>query len=135
MKLIEDIEKATHLLLTEKLIAPLGQVNMPSYAGEKDGAPPQFVTWVSKDGFINATLDSIQSQMNRIEPIFAKFPELVPDTKVVYPNVTLGLVEVPHRAADPAIRYHFADEIEALAAGKSEPLAKPNPTSLVVGLW
>ena len=50
MNFIESIANATHLVLTENLAAPLGQANMPSYAGEKDGDPPRFVTWRGKDG-------------------------------------------------------------------------------------
>lgn len=135
MSFIQSISTTSHLLLVETLAAPLGQVNMPSYAGEEKGDPPRFVKWSNQDGTINANLDSIPSQANRIEPIFSKFPDLVPDSKVVYPNVTLGLVDVPHRAADPAIRYFFAKELEALAKGDAQPLAKRNPTALLFGLW
>jgi CRISPR-associated protein Csb1 len=60
---------------------------------------------------------------------------LVPDSKVEYPNTTIGLVEVPHRAADPAIRYYFGTELDALADGDAVPLAKRNPTALLYGLW
>jgi CRISPR-associated protein Csb1 len=135
MNFIESIANATHLLLTEDLKAPLGQANMPSYAGEKEGDPPRFVTWLGKDGSVNALLDSIQSQANRIEPIFAKFPELVPASTVKYPNGTvLSLLEEPHRAAAPLIRYHVTAELEALKAGDAAPLAKRNPTALLFGL-
>ena len=131
MNFIESISGASHLLLVETLVAPLGQVNMPSYAGAEKGDPPRFVQWSNQDGTINANLDSIPSQANRIEPIFSKYPDLVPESKVVYPNATLGLGDVPHRAADPAIRYFFAKELEALAKGDAQAIAKRNPTALL----
>jgi CRISPR-associated protein Csb1 len=89
----------------------------------------------SENGTVNALLDTVQSQNNRIEPMFNAYPELVPATKVMYPSNTIALTEVPNRAADPAIRYLFASELEQLAAGNAEPLARRNPTAMIFGLW
>jgi len=134
MGLLKDIENSTYLLLTEQLAAPLQQVNMPSYAGEKDGEQ-KFVAWNGTSSGVNAVLDSVQSQANRIEPIFAKYPELVPNSKIVYPNGTeLSLLEEPHRAAAPLIRYYFSDELARFKAGDAVPLARRNPTALIFGL-
>jgi CRISPR-associated protein Csb1 len=133
-ELLNNIEKSTYLLLTEKLVAPLQRVNMPSYAGAKKGEQC-FVTWKSPNGSINAQLDSIQSQANRIEPVFEQYAELVPAIQVEYPNGTkLPLLEEPHRAAAPMIRYYFTSELEALKGGDAAPLARRNPTALIFGL-
>jgi CRISPR-associated protein Csb1 len=137
LKLLEAIKEpdVVMLVLTEKLIAPLGQVAPPSYAGERKGDPPRYVEWKSDDGRLNALLDSIQSQANRIEPIFANYPDLVPDIKVVYPDKAVSLVNVPHRAADATLKYHFRDELTALHKGDMVPLGKRNGTALLFGLY
>src|ERR1700730_13420486 len=135
MKFLKEIENANYLLLTEELIAPLGQVNLPSYAapeGDKDDSP-RHITWGSNG--TSALLDSVQSQNNRIEPVFAKYPELVADIKVQYPNGTLlPLVQEPHRSAAPLIRDKFIAELKALKSGDATPLAKRNPTAFIFGL-
>ena len=136
MNFLKEIEKSTYLLLTEELLAPIGQVNLPSYAapaGDKDDSP-RHITWGS-NGTTSALLDSVQSQNNRIEPLFAKYPELVPASTVQYPNGTLlSLLQEPHRAAAPLIRNYFIAELEALKSGNAEPLAKRNPTAFIFGL-
>jgi CRISPR-associated protein Csb1 len=93
------------------------------------------VEWESSDGHLNALIDSIQSQANRMEPIFSDYPELVPDIKVVYPDRTVNLVNVPHRAADATVKYYFQDELAALHKGDPVPLGKRNGTALLFGLY
>jgi CRISPR-associated protein Csb1 len=94
------------------------------------------VEWESNDGHLNALIDSIQSQANRMEPIFSDYPELVPDIKVVYPDgTTVTLVRVPHRAADATLKYYFQDELAALHKGDPVPLGKRNGTALLFGLY
>jgi hypothetical protein len=125
MGLLKDIENSTYLLLTEQLAAPLQQVNMPSYgSGIETDKEPKYLEWDS-NGTVNAQLDSVQSQANRIEPVFEKFPELVPNSTVVYPNgTTLPLLKEPHRAAAPMIRYYFTAELQSLKAGDAFRLAR-----------
>src|SRR5438067_2196895 len=127
MTLLEAISDAAvvMLMVTEQVTAPLGQIAPPSYAAERaDEKKSRYVQWESSDGRLNALVDSIQSQANRMEPIFANYPELVPDIKVVYPNKTVTLLDVPHRAADATLKYHFKDELASLAKGDPVPLAK-----------
>lgn len=133
MSFITEIESATYLVLTEELAAPLNQVAMPSFAGDREGEQ-KFITWEA-NGVLNAVLDTVQSQANRIEPIFEQLPDLVPASVVTYPNgVKRPLLQIAHRCADPLIRYHFDNELRELKAGNSVPLAKRNPTALLFGL-
>jgi len=127
MTFIEKVKQAKAIRVTESLISMSSSVKLPSYAGDK-GQDSRFATWGN-----NAVLDSVQSQANRIEAVFSGHPELVPATQVVYPDTTVALVEVPHRAADPAISYYFREELEALSS-KPELLAKRAPTSFLFGV-
>jgi CRISPR-associated protein Csb1 len=124
---IDKVKQAKAVRVTESLVSMSSSVKLPSYAGDK-GQDARFVTWGG-----GAVLDSVQSQANRIEAVFTQYPELVPATNVVYPDATIPLVEVPHRAADPAISYHFRPELELLNS-KPELLAKRAPTSFLFGL-
>lgn len=92
--------------------------------------------YVISDGI--AVMDSVQSQANRIEAIFKQPPydKLVPQ---IFIN-DVNLLEIGHRAADAFVGYSSANELIRQvfkAAKKSEfgPLAKFNPTSLVLGVW
>lgn len=128
MTFIEKAKRAKAIRVTESLISMSSSVKLPSYAGEKGQDDARFVTWGNK-----AVLDSVQSQANRIEAVFTQYPDLVPATRVVYPDTTIPLVEVPHRAADPAVSYYFREELESLAS-KPELLAKRAPTAFLFGL-
>src|SRR5947209_7273678 len=134
MMFVDKARNAVAVKVTETLTSIQSSVKMPSYAGDKNKDDSKYPTWTGQNG-VNAVLDSVPSQGNRMEPVFAQYPELVPASTVVYPSTTVALTEVPNRAADPAIRYLFANELEQLAAGNAEPLAKRNPTALVFGLW
>jgi CRISPR-associated protein Csb1 len=127
MTFIEKVKQAKGVRVTESLVSMSSSVKLPSYAGDK-GQDARFVTWSG-----GAVLDSVQSQANRIEAVFTQYPELVPATQVVYPDTTVPLIEVPHRAADPAISYYFREELESLTS-KPEFLAKRAPTSFLFGL-
>jgi len=127
MKFVEQVKQAKAIRVTESLVSMSSSVKLPSYAGDK-GQDARFVTWGN-----DAVLDSVQSQANRIEVVFRQYPDLVPATQVVYPDQTVALVEVPHRAADPAISYYFRKELEALTS-KPELLAKRAPTAFLFGL-
>jgi len=127
MTFIEKAKQAKAIRVTESLVSVSSSVKLPSYAGEK-GQDARFVTWSN-----GAVLDSVQSQANRIEAVFAQYPDIVPATQVVYPDTTVALVEVPHRAADPAISYCFREELESLPS-KPELLARRAPTSFLFGL-
>lgn len=85
-----------------------------------------------------AAIDSVQSQANRLEAIFKQEPytKLVPQVVVN----TMNLLELGHRLADAVMSYSSGNEIvrEALqgaAKGDFIPLAKINPTALLLGIW
>jgi CRISPR-associated protein Csb1 len=95
------------------------------------------------DGDQNICLiDSVGSQANRIEPIFAK-PEyigLVPQVKVKAGEREVNLLEAGHRAGDALVRCTALQSeldaaFKAALKGDHSPLAKIAPTSLVFGVW
>jgi len=94
-----------------------------------------------KDGRLVATLDSVQSQANRMEAAFSdELAHAVPGVTVTAGERTVSLVELPHRLADAAIRAtdlhdEIHDAFEAYDSGQPLPLAKLGPTSLVYGAW
>jgi len=138
MTFIEEVKASQGVRVTESLISLHPYVKLPSYAADQDDGSkkPQYVTWSHNgNGSINGLLDSVQSQGNRIEPLFLNYPQLVPAIKVKYPSRTISLLEVPNRAADPAVRYLFETELAKLAEGDPLPLAKRNPTALIFGLY
>jgi len=87
-------------------------------------------------------IDSVGSQANRIEPVFAQaeYKRLVPQVVVTAGNKKINLLEAGHRAGDAIVRCSTLQEIlrDAFKAdlnGDAEPLAKIAPTSLVFGVW
>jgi len=103
------------------------------------------------DGTKVATVDSVGSQANRMEPIFkaakAGQPEnplskLVPQLDIAYGNEkTISILEAGHRLGDAVIRSsELKDEARNafelfLDTGDASALAKLSPTSLVFGVW
>lgn len=94
-----------------------------------------------KDGTRIATLDSVQSQANRLEAAFhGELNRYVPQVTVTAGQRTLALTELPHRLADAAIRAsEMGEEIraafEAYEQGDPLPIARLSPTSLIFGAW
>jgi CRISPR-associated protein Csb1 len=87
-------------------------------------------------------IDSVGSQANRIEPMFAVSPyaELVPQIVVKAGSRSVNLLEAGHRAGDAIVRCTnlgrgLKSDFEALRSGNAVPLAKKAPTSLVFGVW
>jgi CRISPR-associated protein Csb1 len=87
-------------------------------------------------------IDSVGSQANRIEPLFAKekYAGLVPQVTIKAGEKIVNLLEAGHRAGDAIVRCTplqqllldaFTDEKH----GNVEPLARVAPTSLVFGFW
>jgi len=95
------------------------------------------------DGDKNVCLvDSVGSQDNRIEPIFAKpdYASLVPQVTVTAGERSISLLEAGHRAGDALVRCTplqktLQDAFKAVLKGDAMPLAKVAPTSLVFGVW
>ena len=87
-------------------------------------------------------VDSVGSQANRIEPIFAKpdYAKLVPQVTVKAGEKSVSLLEAGHRAGDALVRCtalqkDLQDAFKAVLKGNAEPMAKIAPTSLVFGVW
>lgn len=87
-------------------------------------------------------VDSVGSQANRIEPMFATggYAELVPQLVVEAGEKKVSILEAGHRAGDAIVRCTELKEalqkaFQALKKGDALLLAKLAPTSLVFGVW
>jgi CRISPR-associated protein Csb1 len=87
-------------------------------------------------------VDSVGSQANRIEPMFAKpdYAHLVPQYFVKAGDKSVSILEAGHRAGDALVRCtslqkKLQEAFKAVLKGNAEPLAKIAPTSLVFGVW
>jgi CRISPR-associated protein Csb1 len=96
------------------------------------------------DGTMVATIDSVGSQANRMEPIFKQAPlaDLVPQVEIGYGNdKVLSIFEAGHRLGDAVIRSTELQEPAQAAFrllldnGDASAIAKLAPTSLVFGVW
>lgn len=94
------------------------------------------------DGGNVCLVDSVGSQANRIEPMFAtvEYAALVPQLVVEAGERKVSILEAGHRAGDAIVRCSaLKDELKeaflALRKGDAVPLAKIAPTSLVFGVW
>jgi CRISPR-associated protein Csb1 len=87
-------------------------------------------------------VDSVGSQANRIEPLFArdKYKHLVPQQVVTAGDKSINLLDAGHRAGDALVRstklhVELAKAFKDALAGDDAPLARLAPTSLVFGVW
>lgn len=87
-------------------------------------------------------VDSVGSQANRIEPLFAKqdYAHLVPQIFVKAGEKSVSILDAGHRAGDALVRCtplqkELQDAFKSVLKGNAEPLAKVAPTSLVFGVW
>ncbi|HEY3380777.1 MAG TPA: type I-U CRISPR-associated RAMP protein Csb1/Cas7u [Vicinamibacterales bacterium] len=104
------------------------------------------------DGTKVATIDSVGSQANRLEPLFKRssgvapsghrLAELVPQVTIVLGNGReVSLFDAGHRLGDAIVRSTRLKEaareafLAFLERGDAGPLAKLAPTSLVFGVW
>lgn len=96
------------------------------------------------DGTRVASIDSVGSQANRMEPLFAQAPyaELVPQVEITYGNQgVVTIFEVGHRLGDAVVRCTSLDEqaheafLALLKRGNATAIAKLAPTTLVFGAW
>lgn len=103
------------------------------------------------DGTRVATIDSVGSQANRLEPVFkSDSPNhddwLVPQLDIVLHRdgdevTTRSLLDLAHRAADavvqssPTLLELVGPAFKALQQGDAGPLCTIAPTSLVFGVW
>jgi CRISPR-associated protein Csb1 len=116
----------------------------PTFAAAEDKT--KFAGGYNIDGPLDGTnvclIDSVGSQANRIEPLFAreKYAGLVPQVEVKAGEKTVNLLEAGHRAGDAIVRCSalqkpLQDAFKAVLKGDAEPLARIAPTSLVFGVW
>jgi CRISPR-associated protein Csb1 len=98
------------------------------------------------DGDLNGInvclVDSVGSQANRIEPLFAEenYRHLIPQVVVKAGEKEVNILEAGHRAGDAIVRcselqLDLQNAFKAVLKGNAEPMAKVAPTSLVFGVW
>ncbi len=94
------------------------------------------------DGKNICLIDSVGSQANRIEPLFARagYAGLVPQVVVKAGVKSVNLLEAGHRAGDAivrcsALREELQEAFAEVQKGNAARLAKIAPTSLVFGAW
>jgi CRISPR-associated protein Csb1 len=98
------------------------------------------------DGDLNGEnvclVDTVGSQANRLEPIFAekKYEHLIPQIVVQAGDKEISILEAGHRAGDALVRCSslqktLQDAFKAVLVGNAEPIARIAPTSLVFGVW
>lgn len=96
------------------------------------------------DGTKVATIDSVGSQANRMEPMFKQlgYASLVPQIEIECGDSRkVSIFEVGHRLGDALIRStNLKDEAQQafktlLDSGNAQAIAKLAPTSLVFGVW
>lgn len=140
---IEDGGPAA-LVIREHLVPVEGPdgVFFPATFASGDGFPGGYNIDEFPDGSNVCLVDSVGSQANRIEPLFATkgYASLVPQVVVKAGDKRVNLLEAGHRAGDAIIRCSALQEMlqEAFRCsqkGDGEPLARIAPTSLVFGVW
>lgn len=127
------------LLPVEAIENDRGIVFPPTYADIGYNIDPL------SDGTKVATIDSIGSQANRMEPLFSEggpLADFVPQIKIkINKGTTVSIFDLPHRAADatvqssPDLAELAADAFIKLKQGNAAPLCALAPTSLVFGVW
>ena len=117
-----------------------------TFAAKKQGDPSEYnIDYENprdKTGKNIALVDSVGSQANRIEPMFAvgDYKKLVPQITIKAGEKTVNLLEAGHRAGDAIARCSaLKDELQQafkdVLKGNALPLARIAPTSLVFGVW
>jgi CRISPR-associated protein Csb1 len=134
------------LVIREHLIPVEGAdgVLFPPTFAAGDGFPGGYNIDGDLKGENIVLVDSIGSQANRIEPMFAEpdYAELVPQVVIKLSetkSVSL-LCDAGHRAGDAIVRcsalqQELQDAFKKVLGGDATALAKIAPTSLVFGVW
>src|SRR5438270_735383 len=132
------------LVIRESLMPVEGTdgVLFPATYAAGDGFPGGYNIDGDPNGTNVCLIDSVGSQANRIEPLFAedKYKYLIPQIVVRAGEKLVNLLEAGHRAGDALVRCsQLKESIDAaflsVLRGDCEPLAKLAPTSLVFGVW
>ena len=115
----------------------------PTFASSEDGS---FKGGYNIDELGNGQnvciVDTVGSQANRLEPIFARpdYDTLVPQIVVQAGDKHINLLMAGHRAGDAIVRCspmkaELHQAFLAVQQGDAGPLARVAPTSLVFGAW
>ncbi len=132
------------LVIREHLIPVEGPdgVLFPATFAAGDGFPGGYNIDGEPSGTNVCLIDSVGSQANRIEPIFAAgdYKSLVPQIAIKAGEKEVSLLDAGHRAGDAIVRCSelqktLQDAFKSVVKGDAEPLAKIAPTSLVFGVW
>lgn len=132
------------LVIREHLMPAEGRdgVLFPATFAAGDGFPGGYNINDFGNGQNVCLIDSVGSQANRIEPLFAREPyrELIPQIVVRAGEKQINLLEAGHRAGDAIVRCCELQEtlreaFKGVLQGDCTPLAKIAPTSLVFGVW
>lgn len=116
----------------------------PTNMGEKgkESKTKNFSIYTLPDGRAACLIDSVASQGNRRENMFAERKEyqgLVPQIEIKVKDQTINLLQVSHRIADATVRCVPNSNVEALFAElhRKEILntIKVSPTSILMGCW
>ena len=132
------------LVIREHLMPVEGKdgVLFPATYASGDGFPGGYNIDGDPNGENIALIDSVGSQANRIEPMFAEadYAKLVPQVNITAGDKTVSLLQAGHRAGDAIVRAsalqkELQDAFLSLLDGNATALAKLAPTSLVFGVW
>ena len=139
-----DADGPAALVIREHLMPVEGEdgVLFPATFAAGDNFPGGY----NIDGDLNGTnvclIDSVGSQANRIEPLFAedKYAGLIPQIVVKAGEKNVSILEAGHRAGDALVRcsalqQELQDAFKAVLKGDAGLMAKIAPTSLVFGVW
>lgn len=117
-------------------------VLFPATYAAGDGFPGGYNIDTDATGRNVALVDSVGSQANRIEPMFAEptYQHLVPQIVVTAGEKRISMLDAGHRAGDALVRCSsLQGELQAafrsVLKGDATILAKLAPTSLVFGVW
>jgi CRISPR-associated protein Csb1 len=148
--LVDGRNGAVALVLKQKLVPVEGEGGVifpPTYADIGYNID------TLSDGTKVATIDSVGSQANRIEPIFrqGEFAKLVPQIEINLKGKTKkdedakdilrSIFDLAHRSADavvkssPTLDRLISPAFEELRNGNAGPLCAIAPTSLIFGVW
>lgn len=136
----EDTSPTVALHLRQKLLPVEGEEGVifpPTYADIGYNIDEM------ADGTKVATIDSVGSQANRMEPLFSgsTYASLVPQIGFTYGGgQRASILDVGHRLGDALVRSSgmaksAEDAFKSFLAGDSSPIAKLAPTSLLFGVW
>lgn len=145
---LEDSAEAPAAIVLREYLTPVegkdGVLFPPTFAALEN--PKEFPGGYNINDLGNGDnvclIDSVGSQANRIEPMFATghYAALVPQLVVEAGEKKISIFEAGHRAGDAIVRCtELKDTLQkafqALKKGDAVPLAKLAPTSLVFGVW